>query len=52
LITLLAVNLTTLFFRQWVAPRAEADFTLSDLIEELRESLACEADWERCLDSG
>jgi hypothetical protein len=51
-ITRLAVNRTTLFFRQWVAPRAEADFTLSDLIEELRESLACEADWERCLDSG
>ncbi len=51
LITLLAVNLTTLFFRRWVAPRAEADFTLSDLIEELREGLAWEADWERCWDS-
>jgi hypothetical protein len=52
LITLLALNLTTLFFRHWVAPRAETDFTLSDLVEEFRESLAGQADWERCLDSG
>ena len=52
LITLLAVNLTTLFYRHWVAPRAEADFTVSDLIDEFRENLVLEADWERCLDSG
>lgn len=51
LLTLLAVNLTTLFYRHWVAPRAAADFTLSDLIEEFRENLGWEADWERCLDS-
>jgi hypothetical protein len=49
--TRLAVNLTTLFYRHWVAPRAAADFTVSDLIEECREHLGGEADWERCLDS-
>jgi hypothetical protein len=52
LLTLLAVNLTTLFYRHWVAPRAQADFTVSDLIDEFLENLALEADWERCLDSG
>ncbi len=52
LINLLAFNVTTLFFRHWVAPRAETDFTRSDLIEEFRENLVLEADWERCLDSG
>jgi hypothetical protein len=51
LITLLAVNLTTLFYRHWVAPRAEADFAVSDLIEAFREPLSGDADWERCLDS-
>ena len=51
LLTLLAVNLTNLFYRHWVAPRAEADFTRSDLIDQFREDLAVEADWERCLDS-
>ena len=51
LITLLAVNLTSLFFRHWVAPHAEADFTWSDLIEEFGQSLAWEDDWERCLNS-
>jgi hypothetical protein len=43
---------TTLFFRHWVAPRAGADSTLSDLVEEFCEHLEWEADWERCLDSG
>lgn len=52
LITLLAVNLTTLFYRHWVAPRAEADFTVSDLIEEFREGLAATADWAPGWDSG
>jgi hypothetical protein len=51
-ITRLAVNRTTLFFRQWVAPRAQADFTRSDWIEEWRASLAGQADWERGWDSG
>lgn len=51
LITLLAVDVTTLFYRHWVAPRAEADYTQSDLVEELGEHLGWEADWERCLDS-
>jgi len=51
LITLLAVNLTTLFYRHWVAPRAEADFTVSDLIEEFLEGLAGAADWAPAWDT-
>ena len=51
LITLLATNLTRLFYRHWVAPRAEADFTWSDLIEEFRENLAWDADWAQGWDT-
>lgn len=51
LILLLAVDITTLFFRHWVVPRVEADYTRSDLVEEFCEDLVQEADWERCLDT-
>jgi hypothetical protein len=37
-LTLLAVNLKTLFYRHWLAPRS-ANFTLSDLVEAWREAL-------------
>ena len=50
LLTLLAVNLTTLFYRHWLAPRA-ADCTLRDLVEAWREALLEPADWAACLDS-
>lgn len=43
LLTLLAVNVTTLFYRGWIAPRAEADYTRSDLLDDLRDGLVCEA---------
>lgn len=46
LLTLLAVNVTTLFFRHWVAPRALADYTWTDLIDDLREGLVAQ-DGER-----
>jgi hypothetical protein len=39
LLTLLAVNVTTLFYRHWIVPRAEADYTWSDLLDDLREGL-------------
>jgi len=44
LLTLLAVNVTSLFYRHWIAPRAEADYTWSDLIDDFREGLAAAAD--------
>jgi thiosulfate reductase cytochrome b subunit len=50
LLTLLAVNLTTLFYRHWLAPRA-ADCTLRDLVDAWREALLEPADWAACLDS-
>ena len=37
-LTLLMVNLKTLFYRHWLAPRS-ADFTLSDLVEAWRKTL-------------
>jgi hypothetical protein len=52
LITLLAVNLTTLFVRHWMAPRAEPGFSVSDFIKQLYANLEWETDWEHCLDSG
>lgn len=51
LITMLAVNVTTLFVRHWIAPRAEDDFTLCDLLRQWHANLEWEADWETCLDS-
>lgn len=50
LLTLLAVNLTMLFYRHWRVPRA-ADCTLRDLVEAWREALLEPADWAACLDS-
>jgi hypothetical protein len=52
LITLLAANLTTLFVRHWMAPRAEPGFSVSDFIKQLYANLEWETDWEHCLDSG
>ena len=51
LLTLLAVNLTALFYRHWVAPRAEADYTWSDLLDDLREGLAAPADGRQLPDT-
>jgi hypothetical protein len=51
LITCLAINLTTLFVRQWIAPRAGEAFTLRDLVRQWDANLEWEADWEACLDS-
>lgn len=51
LIRLLAVNVTRLFYRHWVQPRAAADFTWTDLLEEFRENLAWDAEWSQGWDS-
>jgi hypothetical protein len=51
LIRLLAVNVTRLFYRHWVLPRAAADFTWSDLLDEFRENLAWDAGWGQGWDS-
>lgn len=47
LLSLLAVNVTTLFYRHWIVPRAQADYTWSDLLDDLREGLVSETDgWQ------
>jgi hypothetical protein len=51
LLTLLAVNVTTLFYRHWIVPRAQADYTRSDLLEDLREGLVCPAGGESIADT-
>jgi hypothetical protein len=51
LIWLLAVNVTRLFYRHWVQPRAVPDFTWTDLLEEFRESLIGDAPWGQGWDS-
>lgn len=51
LIRLVAVNVTRLFYRHWVAPRAAADFTWTDLLEEFRENLAWDAEWAQGWDT-
>lgn len=52
LLTLLAVNMTTLFYRHWIAPRAASDYTWSDLMDDFQEGLVSPADWPRFADTG
>jgi hypothetical protein len=52
LITLLALNLTTLFVRLWIVARAGSGFTVSGFIRELYGCLGEKAAWVDCLDSG
>jgi hypothetical protein len=51
LLTLLAVNVTTLFYRHWIGPRAEADYTWSDLLDDLREGLVAQTDGQPMADT-
>lgn len=51
LLTLLAVNVTTLFYRHWIVPRAQADYTWSDLLEDFREGLVWQAHCRHLADS-
>jgi hypothetical protein len=52
LFLVLALNLTTLFLRHWVAPRQSEAFTVQGFVDELR---ACVTDQQDCpwrMDSG
>lgn len=51
LLTLLAVNVTTLFYRHWIVPHTQADYTRSDLLDDLREGLAGAAGREPLADT-